>query len=133
MKLYNLHVPTLALAESIALAQPRAQAQLARKGREVRTVRVARSAPSPVLRNSGSSTSSMYLDTPCRGCSYSYTQASYQPKLLQKCENVRARKGTEVNIFAQGTFRLLVLVAEPWLSCIILLSSVEMNLLSTSR
>ena len=41
--------------------------------------------------------------------------------------------GTEVNIFAQGTFRLLVLVAEPWLSCIILLSSVEMNLLSTSR
>ena len=96
-------------------------------------MRVARSAPSPVLRNSGSSTSSMYLDTPCRGCSYSYTQASYQPKLLQKCENVRARKGTEVNIFAQGTFRLLVLVAEPWLSCIILLSSVEMNLLSTSR
>ena len=94
-------------------------------------MRVARSAPSPVLRNSGSSTSSMYLDTPCRGCRY--TQASYQPKLLQKCENVRARKGTEVNIFAQGTFRLLVLVAEPWLSCIILLSSVEMNLLSTFR
>jgi hypothetical protein len=28
---------------------------------------------------------------------------SYHPKLLQKCETARVRKGTDVNIFPHGT------------------------------